>query len=135
MFDAALECIRHFTEKFEHQTQMTEVRLIRFEGNALVIMKNDEDETIRFFRDNQEIIGQWIENAYERQRIVAAMIRQGMKQVIIAKMLKVSAGLISQDVKYLKNYTNELKYVKKPLRKTKNPVMPSFASRWDDAQR
>lgn len=126
--DGALNAMVLFFEEHNFDDQVTEIRVIRYRALTLLITIMDNDATVRTFLHGIEQFGRELDQS-ERREIVAQMIRAGLKQVTISKMLKTPASTISKDVQFFKLNAPFMLVGKSKIRKTKVASLPVFSNR------
>lgn len=109
--------------------EVVEIRMIRYLNVVLIISINDTEEQLRVFIEGVEQFGRDY-TVEERLPMVAQMLRAGLKQVTIAKMLKTPATTINRDVRWLRlNRPDMLAGGKGKLRRLKSiGTMPKFST-------
>lgn len=105
--DRAKQYIDEIYEKYENSRKYVQITIHKFLFLKLVVVQVDKGYESRLFRNGADEQTYWM--AVEpRRAFVAKMLKAGMKQTIIAKCLKFSAGTINKDVAYLRDYQPEL---------------------------
>lgn len=62
---------------------------------------------VQLYRDGMEEFSYWL-NQKERQPLIIGMLKAGLKQAMIAKILKLSGSTINKDVRWLRLNTDKL---------------------------
>jgi hypothetical protein len=112
-----------------HNDEVVEIKVVRYLSTVLVITINDTEEKLHVFVNEVEQFGRDYSQE-ERLPMVAQMLRAGLKQVTIAKMLKTPATTINRDVRWLRvNRPDMLAGGKGKLRRLKTTnAIPKFSS-------
>lgn len=106
--DRAGEFIANFRAKHQNTRKFWTLTLQKYKNLELIITQVGDKHDIRLFRDGaDEVLSYWLE-AKERRPIVVDMLKAGMKQTVIAKMLKFHPGTIHNDVRWLRDNTDLL---------------------------
>lgn len=82
---------------------------------------------VQLFRDGAEEFTYWL-NQKEREPLIVGMLKAGMKQTMIARMLKISSSTVNKDVRQIRLTTDKLNNVTH-LR----PLKPARYANADDA--
>lgn len=107
-FDRVGDFISDFRAKYQRSRKYYNLTIHKYKNLELIITQVGDKHDIKLFRDGaDEVFSYWL-GPDERRPIVADMMKHGMKQSLIAKMLKFSPGTINKDVQYMRYKTTML---------------------------
>jgi hypothetical protein len=107
-FDRVGDFISDFRAKYQRSRKYYNLTIHKYKNLELIITQVGDKHDIKLFRDGaDEVFSYWL-GPDERRPIVADMMKHGMKQSLIAKMLKFSPGTINKDVQYMRYNTTML---------------------------
>lgn len=130
-FDRVGDFITDFREKYSRSRKYYNLTIHKYKNLELVITQVGDKHDIKLFRDGADYVMSYWLGPEERRPIIADMMKHGIKQTLIAKMLKFSSGTISKDVQYMRYNTTMLEGV--ALRAPRKTVRsgPKLVMRYD----
>lgn len=120
----AAEFIKQQLDRRVRNNQYKDLHYYAFGTLEYIELKlNREIVAVQLFRDGAEEYTYWLTQE-EREPIIAGMIKAGLKQSQIARLLKFSAGTISRDVRRIRLTTTLLDGVQglRPMKITRTEL-------------
>jgi DNA-binding CsgD family transcriptional regulator len=123
----AQEYMNKFHARKLAKGQLKSLQYYMFENLEYIETNFRGELRVQLFRDGAEEYTYWLTRE-EREPIIIRMLTAGMKQTLIAKILKISSGTVNKDVRMLRLYTDKLNHITH-LR----PLKPARTADADDA--
>lgn len=123
----ALQYMAEFHAKKVGKTAVKTLSYYQYDNLEYIETNIRGQLSVQLFRDGAEEFTYWL-NQKEREPLIIGMLRAGLRQAQIAKLLKLSSSTINKDVRHLRLYTDKLNNVKH-LR----PLKPARYVSTDDA--
>lgn len=103
----AQEYMTSFFDTVTRRNVYKHLEYYEFENLEYIETSIGDKFKVQLFRDGSEEFTYWLSQK-EREPLIIRMLKAGMRQTLIAKLLKISSSTVNKDVRHLRLYTDKL---------------------------